>query len=218
MRIGIIGAGNIGGTLTRRFTSLGHHVLVANSRGPETLSDLAAETGATAATPEDAAREAELVVVTIPMKAIPQLDARILDLRAEGAPIVDTGNYYPGRDGRIDQIEEGVPESVWVSQQLGHPVIKAFNNIYAEHLLKLGRPAGSDDRIALPVAGDDSDSKSAVMRLVDELGFDPVDTGPLAESWRQQPGSPCYANDLDAAGLREALAAASPERPAQFRA
>jgi predicted dinucleotide-binding enzyme len=218
MRIGIIGAGNIGGTLTRRFTSLGHHVLVANSRGPETLSDLAAETGATAATPEDAAREAELVVVTIPMKAIPQLDARILDLRAEGAPIVDTGNYYPGRDGRIDQIEEGVPESVWVSQQLGHPVIKAFNNIYAEHLLKLGRPAGSDDRIALPVAGDDSDSKSAVMRLVDELGFDPVDTGPLAESWRQQPGSPCYANDLDAVGLREALAAASPERPAQFRA
>src|SRR5437588_12969715 len=118
MRIGIIGAGNIGGTLTRRFTSLGHDVSVANSRGPETLSDVAEETGATAATPEDAARGAELVVVTIPMNAIPQLDARILDARAEGAPIVDTGNYYPGRDGRIDEIEEGLPESVWVSQQL----------------------------------------------------------------------------------------------------
>jgi predicted dinucleotide-binding enzyme len=218
MRIGIIGAGNIGGTLTRRFTSLGHEVSVANSRGPETLSELAEETGATAATAEDAARDAELVVVTIPMKAIPRLDARILDTGADGAPIVDTGNYYPGRDGRIDEIEEGTPESVWVSQQLGQPVIKAFNNIYSEHLLRLGKPAGSADRIALPVAGDDPDAKSAVMRLVDEFGFDPVDGGPLAESWRQQPGSPCYANDLDADALREALAAASPERRAQFRA
>jgi predicted dinucleotide-binding enzyme len=140
MRIGIIGAGNIGGTLTRRFTSLGHDVSVANSRGPETLSDLAEETGATAATAEDAARDAELVVVTIPMKAIPRLDARILDTRVDGAPIVDTGNYYPGRDGRIDAIEEGTPESVWVSQQLGQPVIKAFNNIYSEHLLRWASP------------------------------------------------------------------------------
>ena len=218
MRIGIIGAGNIGGTLTRRLTALGHEVFVANSRGPETLRDLAEETGATAATAEDAARDAELVVVTIPMKAIPQLDGRIIEARAAGAPVVDTGNYYPGRDGRIDEIEDGMPESVWVSQQLGQPVIKAFNNIYAEHLLRMGKPADSPDRIALPVAGDDHDAKAIVMRLVDELGFDPVDTGPLAESWRQQPGSPCYANDLDADGLREALAAASPERPAQFRA
>lgn len=218
MRIGIIGAGNIGATLTRRLTQLGHDVSVANSRGPETLTDLAAETGATAATAEDAVRDAELVIITIPEKAIPAFDASILEARADGAPIVDTGNYYPGRDGRIDAIEEGTPESVWVAQQLGHPVIKCFNNIYAQHLLELGKPAGEPDRIALPVAGDDPESKAVVMRLVDELGFDPVDAGGLDESWRQQPGSPCYAADRNAEGLKEALADASPERPAEFRA
>jgi 8-hydroxy-5-deazaflavin:NADPH oxidoreductase len=218
MRIGIVGAGNIGGTLTRRLTQLGHDVWVANSRGPETLSDLARETGATAATAEDAVREAELVIITIPEKAIPAFDRSVLDTRAEGAPIVDTGNYYPGRDGRIDAIEEGTPESVWVSEQLGHPVIKAFNNIYAKHLLELGKPAGEAERIALPVAGDDPRAKREVMDLVDELGFDPVDAGDLGESWRQQPGSPCYAADRDAEGLKEALAEASPERPPEFRA
>lgn len=218
MRIGIIGAGNIGGTLTRRLTALGHDVSVANSRGPETLQDLADETGAAAATVEDAARGAELVVITIPEKAIPQFDASILDTRAAGAPIVDTGNYYPGRDGKIEEIEAGTPESRWVSEQLGHPVVKAFNNIYAQHLLTHGKPAGSGGRIALPVAGDDPGAKAVVMSLVDELGFDPVDAGGLDESWRQQPGSPCYAADLDAEGLRRALEEASPERPADFRA
>jgi predicted dinucleotide-binding enzyme len=218
MRIGIIGAGNIGGTLTRRLAELGHEVSVANSRGPETLRELAQETGATAATAADAARDAELVVITIPEKAIPEFDAGLLDARADGAPIVDTGNYYPGRDGRIDAIEAGTPESRWVSEQLGHPVIKAFNNIYAEHLLKHGKPAGAPERIALPVAGDDGEAKAVVLRLVDELGFDPVDAGGLDESWRQQPGSPCYAADLDAEALKRALAEASPERPPEFRA
>ena len=218
MRIGIIGAGNIGGTLTRRLTQLGHEVSVANSRGPETLRELAEETGATPTTAEEAVRDAELVVITIPEKAIPEFDGSILETRAEGAAIVDTGNYYPGRDGRIDAIEAGTPESRWVSEQLGHPVIKAFNNIYAQHLLELGRPAGDPDRIALPVAGDDAETKAKVMRLVDELGFDPVDDGGLDDSWRQQPGSPCYAADYDAEGLTRALAEASPERPAEFRA
>jgi predicted dinucleotide-binding enzyme len=218
MRIGIIGAGNIGGTLTRRLTQLGHDVSVANSRGPDTLRDLAEETGATAATAEEAIRGAELVVITIPEKAIPAFDARLLDTRAEGAPVVDTGNYYPGRDGRIEAIEAGTPESQWVSEQLGHPVIKAFNNIYAGHLLELGKPAGDPERIALPVAGDDPDAKAKVMGLVDELGFDPVDAGGLEESWRQQPGSPCYAADRDAEGLKAALAEASPGRPPEFRA
>jgi predicted dinucleotide-binding enzyme len=218
MRIGIIGAGNIGGTLTRRLTAAGHDVSVANSRGPETLKDLADETGATAATAADAVHDAELVVITIPEKAIPQFDASILETRAPGAPIVDTGNYYPGRDGKIDEIEAGTPESRWVSAQLGQPVIKAFNNIYAQHLLTLGKPAGAADRIALPVAGDDPEAKAVVMRLVDQLGFDPVDAGRLDESWRQQPGSPCYATDLDAEALSRALEEASPQRPADFRA
>jgi predicted dinucleotide-binding enzyme len=193
-------------------------VAVANSRGPETLRGLAEETGATAATAEDAVRGAELVVITIPERAIPTFDGSLLDTRAEAAPIVDTGNYYPGRDGRIAAIEDGTPESVWVSEQLEHPVIKAFNNIYAEHLLAHGKPAGAPGRIALPVAGDDAQAKAVVMGLVEELGFDPVDAGGLHESWRQQPGSPCYAADLDAEGLRRALAEASPERPADFRA
>ena len=215
MKIGIIGAGNIGGTLTRRLAALGHAVSVANSRGPATLSDLAAETGATAATAEDAVRGAELVVVTIPQGKVPHLSRSLFDLRAPGAPIVDTGNYYPNRDGRIDAIEKGMLESRWVEQQIGQPVIKAFNNIYAKHLLEFGRPRGAKERLALPVAGDDARIKGIVMRMVEDLGFDAVDTGGLDESWRQQPGTPCYGADLDAESLRGALADARPPRAAR---
>lgn len=217
MKIGIIGAGNIGGTLTRRLTALGHDVSVANSRGPETLADLASETGATAATAEEAVRGAELVVLTIPQGRVAQLPAGIFGGVAVGVPIVDTGNYYPSRDGRIETIEDGLPESRWVEQQIGRPVVKAFNNIRAQHLLELGQPAGANARIALPVAGDEPEAKEKVMRLVDELGFDPVDAGGLDESWRQQPGTPGYAADLDRDDLRRALAEASPERPAELR-
>jgi 8-hydroxy-5-deazaflavin:NADPH oxidoreductase len=217
MKIGIIGAGNIGGALTRRLTAVGHEVSVANSRGPETLADLASETGATAATAEEAVRGAELVVLTIPQGRVAQLPVGVFDGVAAGVPIVDTGNYYPSRDGRIETIEDGLPKSRWVEQQIGRPVVKAFNNIRAQHLLELGRPTGADARIALPVAGDEPEAKEKVMRLVDELGFDPVDAGGLDESWRQQPGTPGYAADLDSDGLRRALAKASPERPAELR-
>ena len=218
MRIGIIGAGNIGGALTRRLSALGHEVVVANSRGPETLADLAGETGAVAVPATEAAKGAELVIVTVPQRAIPLLPRGILDGAAEGAPIVDTGNYYPARDGRIKEIEDGMTESRWVSEQLGCPVVKAFNTIRAQHLLELGRPAGSPGRIALPVAGDDPETKRTVMSLIDELGFDPVDAGSIDESWRQQPGTPVYAADLDAPGVTKALAEAGPERAAGFRA
>ncbi len=219
MKIGIIGAGNIGGTLTRRFRTLGHEVFVANSRGPETLADLAAETGAHAVTVEDAARRGEVVVVTIPQHNIPQLPAKLFSSLPNDVVVVDTGNYYPRqRDGRIEAIENGLPESRWVERQLGHPVVKAFNNIYAQHLLERGKPAGAPDRIALPVAGDDGRAKEIVMRLVDELGFDPVDAGGLDESWRQQPGSPVYASDFDAAGVRRALGEASKERTPDWSA
>jgi predicted dinucleotide-binding enzyme len=218
MRIGIIGAGNIGGNLTRKLTALGHEVVVANSRGPQTLEDLAEETGATVALASVAAEGADLVIVTIPERAIPSLPAGILDGAASGAPVVDTGNYYPLRDGRIAEIEGGMTESRWVSNQLGHPVVKAFNGIRAQHLLERGRPPGTPGRIALPVAGDDPKAKAIVMRLVDELGFDPVDAGGIDDSWRQQPGSPVYTADLDAAGVAEALRQASPERRPEFRA
>ena len=218
MKIGIIGAGNIGAALTRRLTALGHQVAVANSRGPETLSELADETGATAVSVDEVAEGADLVIVTIPQKAILLLPEGILDGAAAAAPIVDTGNYYPARDGRIDPIESGVAESRWVSEQLGHPVVKAFNTIRAQHLHELGKPAGSPGRIALPVAGDDPNTKRTVMELVDALGFDPIDAGTIDESWRQQPGTPVYAADLDAAGVVRALVEASPERPENLRA
>ena len=219
MKIGIIGAGNIGGNLTRRLTALGHEVRVANSRGPETLADLAAETGATAVPVTEAARGAEVVVVTIPQKAVPDLPAGVLDGAAPGAVVVDTGNYYPQqRDGRIDAIETGTPESRWVEAQLGHPVVKAFNGIYAQHLLDAGRPAGAPDRRALPVAGDDPRAKQVVIDLLDELGFDGVDAGGLDESWRQQPGTPVYGATADVDGVRRLLAEASPERTAEWRA
>ncbi len=218
MKIGIIGAGNIGGNLTRRFAALGHEVRVANSRGPETLADLAAETGAAAVTAEEAAQGADLVVVTVPQKAVPGLPAGILDA-APDAVVIDTGNYYPQqRDGRIDAIEDGTPESVWVSQQLGRPVVKVFNGIQAPHLLTAGLPAGDPDRRALPVAGDDAAAKQLVLDLVDALGFDGVDAGPLAESWRQQPGTPVYGAEAGRDGIAERLAQASPDRTAEWRA
>ena len=217
MKIGIIGAGNIGGTLTRRLTALGHAVSVVNSRGPETLRDLAAETGATAVSVTEAARDRDIIVVTIPEKNVRDLPDDLF--AGTGGVVVDTGNYYPQqRDGRIDAIDDGMVESRWVQQQLGRPVIKAFNNIYADHLRDNGRPAGALGRIALPVAGDDESAKAVVMHLIDELGFDAVDAGSLDQSWRQQPGTPVYTTDLDADGVPRALSEASPERAPQWRA
>jgi predicted dinucleotide-binding enzyme len=132
--------------------------------------------------------------------------------------VIDTGNYYPRqRDGRIEGIEGGLTESQWVAERLNMPVIKAFNNIYAEHLLKLGKPKGTPGRIALPVAGDDDGAKAIVMRLIDELGFDGVDAGSLDESWRQQPATPVYCKDFDFTGVKRALSEASKERKPEWR-
>lgn len=218
MKIGIIGAGHIGGTLTRRLRALGHDVSVANSRGPETLSGLAADTGAHAVTVTEAARGKDVVIVAIPEKSISKLPQDLFQGVSDDTVVVDTGNYYPQRDGRIDEIEIGTTESRWVAEQLGRPVVKAFNTTYAQHLMDDGRPAGDPRRVALPVAGDDAAAKAVVMRLVDELGFDAVDAGTLNQSWRQQPGTPVYATDLDAEGVRRALTDASPERQPQFMA
>lgn len=219
MDIGIIGAGHIGSTLTRRLTALGHNVFVANSRGPETLADLARETGATPVTAYEAARRGEIVIVTIPEKNIPKLPRDLFKGVPEDTVVVDTGNYYPQqRDGKIDGIEQGATESRWVSEQLGRQVVKAFNNIYADHLLRLGRPSGTSGRIALPVAGDDKQAKATVLDLVDELGFDGVDAGSIDESWRQQPDTPVYGTDFDADGVKRGLSEASPERKPEWRA
>jgi 8-hydroxy-5-deazaflavin:NADPH oxidoreductase len=219
MKIGIIGAGQIGGTLARRLRQLGHEVSIANSRGPASLAGLAKETGARPVTVEEAARSGDVVIVTIPMKSIPRLPPGLFDGVPADVVVVDTGNYYPKqRDGRIDPIERGTTESRWVSDQLGRPVVKAFNNIYAKHLLERGKPKGAAGRIALPVAGDDRRAKDIVIGLLDQLGFDGVDAGSLDESWRQQPDTPVYGTDFDASGVRKALSEASPERTPAFRA
>jgi predicted dinucleotide-binding enzyme len=219
LKVGIIGAGNIGAALTRHFTRLGHDVLVANSRGPESLAELARETGAKAVAVAEAPRGRDLVVVTIPENKIPALPPGLFRNASPNLIVIDTGNYYPRqRDGKIEGIENGLPESRWVEEQLGHPVIKVFNNIHAEHLAKKGKPPGAPGRIALPVSGDNAEAKAVVMQLVNDMGFDAVDAGGLDQSWRHQPGTPVYAADLDAAGVRRALAEATPQRKPEWRA
>jgi predicted dinucleotide-binding enzyme len=176
MKIGIIGAGHIGSALALRLTQFGHEVSIANSRGPDSLRDVAAETGAVAVDVAGALQGAELAVLTIPMKNVPLLPAGLFSALSPRTPVVDTCNYYPReRDGRIAAIEDGEPESQWVGSQIGHPVVKAFNCIFAQHLRDLGVAPGTPKRIALPVAGDDADAVATVMQLVDALGFDPVD-------------------------------------------
>jgi predicted dinucleotide-binding enzyme len=219
MRIGIIGAGSMGGILARHLATLGHHVSIANSRGPESLTALAAGIGATPVSVIDAAKAGEIVILAIPTKAVADLPQGLFANVPGSVVVVDIGNYHPElRDGRIDAIDRGMPDSQWVAQQIGYPVIKAFNNIFAKSLLEKGVPRGTRGRIALSVCGDSSHAKAAVLRLVDDLGFEPVDGGVLDDSWRQQPGTPAYCRDLDAAALRRALAEADRSRIAEYRA
>lgn len=203
MEIGIIGTGNIGSTLAEYLIKLGHYVAIANSRGPETLSDVAAKTGATPVTVEVAANAKDLVIIAIPQKAMVNLPVDILS--ASKAIIVDAGNYYPSRDGQIADIKNGLTDSEWTAKVIGHPVIKAFNNIVAHSLSSKAVVAGSENRIALSVAGDDAEQKQVVIKLIDEIGFDAIDGGLLSNSWKQQPGEPAYCQDLDKDNLKAAL-------------
>ncbi len=209
----------IGGTSTRRFRELGFNVTVANSRSPETLADLESETGATAVWAKDAAADADLVVISIPQKNVPDLADGIVDTRKPGAPVIETNNYYPQqRDGEIAPIEDGQIESAWVAEQIGAPVYKVFNGIWWKHLLESGKPSGTPNRIALPIAGEDGPGRALVHDIVDRLGFEPVDAGPISESWRQEPGSPVYGKDFNADDTRKALAAATRDRTAEWSA
>jgi len=219
MRIGVIGVGSMGGILARHLAKRGHRVSIANSRGPESVTALAAEIGSMPVSVVDAARAGEIVIIAIPTRAVADLPRELFGNVPSNVVVIDIGNYHPKlRDGRIDAIERGMLDSQWVAQQIGRPVIKAFNNILAKSLLEKSVPRGTKGRIALSVAGDSFDAKAAVLGLVDDLGFDPVDGGDLDDSWRQQPGTPAYCKDLEVAALRRALAEADRSRIAEYRA
>ena len=203
--IGLIGAGHIGSQVARLAVGAGHKVVISNSRGPETLADLVAELGplARAADPVEAAKQGDIVVVTIPLKNIRSVPVEPL----AGKVVIDTNNYYPDRDGRIPELDN---ESTTTSELLqGHlpraKVVKAFNHIYASQLTTDGRPAGTPNRRALVIAGDDQAAKATVTKLLDEFGFDTVDAGPLSESWRIQRDTPGYGPRRNAEQLRADL-------------
>jgi len=215
--IGFVGSGRIGSTVARLSVAAGHRVVLCNSRGPHTLKDLAAELGplATVGTGEQAAAAGGLVVVSIPVKAYPDVPPVV------GQPVLDTGNYYPERDGHIAELDSGsLTSSGRLQRDLPQAqVVKVFNNIYFRHLASLARPAGAPDRSALPIAGDDEAAKAAVTAFLDSIGYDTVDAGALADSWRQEPGTPAYGapygpfsdpvgTPASAAAIRAALSAA----------
>lgn len=217
--IGLIGSGNIGSTVARLAVAAGHDVVLSNSRGPETLRDLVSELGpkARAATPAEAAAAGDIVVVTVPLRAYQDVPVAPL----AGKVVIDTNNYYPERDGVFPELEDGSTTTGELLQKhLPEAyVVKGLNNIWFEHLRDLARPAGSADRSALPISGDDEAAKEAVTAFLDSLGFDTVDSGPLAENRRAQRDTPVYVNPYGAFGVlpgtpasaqvvREALAAA----------
>ena len=218
MKIGIVGAGMIGATLARLLVKAGHGVRLANARGPASIEALASEIGATAVTVAQAVADVAVLIISIPQGAIQTLPEGLLNDVPEDVIVIDTGNYYPGlRDPTIDAIEAGMAESVWVSQRLKRPVVKTFNSIGFTSLAQAGRPSGTAGRIALPVAGDNVAAKMAVIALLDEIGFEGVDAGSLAQSWRHQPGTPSYCTDLDREHLISALALADKARSAARR-
>jgi predicted dinucleotide-binding enzyme len=198
--IGLIGSGHIGGTVARLAVDAGHDVVLSNSRGPETLTGLVEELGphARAATPAEAAAAGDVVVVTIPLKAYREVPVEPL----RGKVVIDTNNYYPERDGQITELDDGSTTSSELLQAHlpGSHVVKAFNNIFFGHLATLARPAGSPERSALAIAGDDGAAKATVTEFLDSIGYNAYDAGRLAEGWRYQPGTPAYGRPYVAPG------------------
>ena len=204
MSMGIIGSGEMGRCLATKFVKLGYSVSIANSRGPQSLTQLAREIGAKAATVEEATENKEVVIVSIPQKNVPHLPKNLFKQLPKDIVIVDTGNYYPTlRDGAIPELDQHAIDSLWVQEQLGIPVVKVFNSILATSLNDMRRPKGDRNRIALAVSGDDAKSKEVVFRLVEEMRFDPFDIGSIKQSWKQQPGSPIYCRDINLEELRK---------------
>jgi 8-hydroxy-5-deazaflavin:NADPH oxidoreductase len=216
MKIGILGVGAIGATLTQRLSTAGHEVQVANSRGPETIPDEVVAAGGRRVEAAAVVLGVDALVVSIPLARVPDIRPLVDDLPA-GAVLLDTSNYYPARDGRIAALDDGQVESLWVAEQLGRPLVKAWNAITAGSFTSKATPAGSHDRPAIPVAADTDDHRALGVSLVEDTGFDGFDAGVLAGSWRQQPGTPAYCTDLGHDELRAALAAAVPGRAPRRR-
>lgn len=204
MKIGIIGAGAIGETLTKKLSKNGHQIFIANSRGPHTIG-FADNEGIKAVELQDAAKDVDVVIISIPFGKVAELPKDLFSQLDENVPVIETMNYFPLRDGVIEEIENGKPHSVWVSEQIGRPVVKAFNNIVTHSFRKYGKPSGTPGRIALTVSADKENWKRIAFQIIDETGFDSYDAGSLADSWRQQPGSPPYCTDLTVEEMAEAI-------------
>ena len=211
MRIGILGVGHIGKTLALKLAKAGHEVAVANSSEPEKIHSDVLATGAQAVTAKQAIENKEVIILSIPLNRIPDI-APLFAAVSEETIVIDTSNYYPHRDGSIDSIEAGMAESLWIKEQLGRPVAKAWNAIGSHSFATNGKPAGSPNRIAIPIAADSDADRKITMQLVDETGFDCFDTGSLAESWRQQPGAPVYCTDLTMQEIQAVIDTAERER------
>jgi 8-hydroxy-5-deazaflavin:NADPH oxidoreductase len=214
MRFGIIGAGSIGSIISKKLVKNGHDIKIADARGMEHLEGK--DIAGTPVPVENAIKDIEVLIISLPTKAIPSI-RNIINQVGEEVIIVDTSNYYPFRDDKIEEIENGMVESVWVSNQLGRPVIKAFNNLLAYTLENEGTYEDSSGRIAMAVAGNDPEQKQVVMDIVHELGFDTVDSGSLNDSWRQQPGTPAYCTELTKEELTKALKKANKEKAPLLR-
>jgi 8-hydroxy-5-deazaflavin:NADPH oxidoreductase len=211
MKIGILGTGHIGKTLVKKLSAAGHDVKVANSRGPETIEADLLSDGARAVTTQDALSGVEAIILSIPLNRIPEI-ASLFATVPEDTAVIDTSNYYPFRDTQIDAIEAGQVESVWVVEQLGRPIAKAWNAIGSASLAHKGKPKGTPERIAIPIASDRDQDRDVAVALVEDTGLDAFDAGTLAESWRQQPGAPAYCTDLTREEMGAALAAADKAR------
>lgn len=215
MKIGILGAGDIGSILSDRLAEAGHDVMIANSRGPETISPAALRGGARAVEAVDVVRGIDVLILSVPLHRVPDL-APLVAQAPTAAVIIDTSNYYPHRDQRIASIDSGQAESMWVAEQLGRPIVKAWNAVGSGPLESATTEKGTAERVAIPVAADNTDAKRVAMELVELTGLDAVDAGLLADSWRQQPGTPVYCTARSAdeipALLEAANAAGAPQR------
>ncbi|PQP88576.1 NADPH-dependent F420 reductase [Paenibacillus sp. AR247] len=209
MRFGIIGAGPIALNISKKLVENGHDVKIADARSIERLEGK--ELAGTPVNVNEVITNIDVLVISIPLHALPSI-RNIVDQAGEDVVILDTSNYYPYRDNKIHEIEKGMVESVWVSNQLGRPITKAFNNLLAYTLEHKGTPEGTRGRIAIAIAGDNQLHKQITMNIVNELGFDPVDSGSLSDSWRQQPGTPAYCTELTKEELTEALNKANKEK------